>query len=144
MESRRTLVSLRWGDQDPYGHVNNVAIVRLLEEARVRGIWDASDGILPPLDCTEATRVLVSQIEIRYRTVLDYGPDPVEVELEVKRIGGGSFAIGYRITTRDSAGIERSHAEATTTMVFVDLAGSVIRISSAQRAYLRSWMPESS
>ncbi len=29
-------ISLRWSDQDPNGHVNNAAIVTLLEEARVR------------------------------------------------------------------------------------------------------------
>ena len=28
-------VPMRWGDMDPYGHVNNVEVVRLLEEARV-------------------------------------------------------------------------------------------------------------
>lgn len=28
-------IHLRWGDMDAYGHVNNVQIVRLMEEARV-------------------------------------------------------------------------------------------------------------
>ena len=117
-------------------------MIRILEEARVRGIWDASDGILPQLASTEPVRVLVSHIEVRYRSVLDYGPAPVGVELEVLRIGGGSFTIGYRITTSDDAGRENLHAVATTTMAFVDRAGSVIRINSIQRAYLRTWTRE--
>ena len=28
-------VPLRWGDMDPYGHVNNVEVIRVLEEARI-------------------------------------------------------------------------------------------------------------
>ena len=36
-------VALRWGDMDAYGHVNNVEILRLIEEARVRVIW-RTDG----------------------------------------------------------------------------------------------------
>ena len=28
-------IPLRWGDMDAYGHINNVQIVRLMEEARV-------------------------------------------------------------------------------------------------------------
>ncbi|HET6240986.1 MAG TPA: thioesterase family protein, partial [Arthrobacter sp.] len=28
-------VPMRWGDMDAYGHINNVQIVRILEEARI-------------------------------------------------------------------------------------------------------------
>ena len=28
-------IPLRWADMDAYGHVNNIAVVQLLEEARV-------------------------------------------------------------------------------------------------------------
>ena len=31
----RVQVPMRWGDMDAYGHVNNIAVVQLLEEARV-------------------------------------------------------------------------------------------------------------
>src|SRR5699024_1386427 len=37
-EFTRVLLELRWGDMDPYGHVNNVTQLRLLEEARVRAL----------------------------------------------------------------------------------------------------------
>ncbi len=32
-------VPVRWGDLDPYGHVNNVAMFSLLEEARIAAFW---------------------------------------------------------------------------------------------------------
>lgn len=35
-------IQLRWGDEDAYGHINNVAFLRYLEEARVRILWSGS------------------------------------------------------------------------------------------------------
>ncbi|HNP15801.1 MAG TPA: thioesterase family protein, partial [Terrimesophilobacter sp.] len=32
-------IPLRWGDLDAYNHVNNVQMMRILEEARVRALW---------------------------------------------------------------------------------------------------------
>ena len=36
MPSYRALVPMRWSDMDIYRHINNVQIVRLLEDARVQ------------------------------------------------------------------------------------------------------------
>lgn len=41
-------VALRWADLDAYGHVNNVAIVRLLEEARIAAFWRPPVAAGPP------------------------------------------------------------------------------------------------
>ncbi|HWL60323.1 MAG TPA: acyl-CoA thioesterase, partial [Microbacteriaceae bacterium] len=32
-------IQLRWGDLDAQAHVNNVTMLKLLEEARVRVLW---------------------------------------------------------------------------------------------------------
>jgi acyl-CoA thioester hydrolase len=43
-------VQLRWSDMDAYGHVNNVELLRLLEEARIEAFWAhpaGPDGPLP-------------------------------------------------------------------------------------------------
>lgn len=32
-------VQLRWSDMDAYAHVNNVEMLRLLEEARIEVFW---------------------------------------------------------------------------------------------------------
>ncbi|MGC0251561.1 acyl-CoA thioesterase [Pseudactinotalea sp. Z1748] len=37
-------VPIRWSDIDGYGHVNNAAILTLLEEARVATFWDTGTG----------------------------------------------------------------------------------------------------
>src|SRR5699024_4396127 len=41
-------VPVRWTDLDAYGHVNNAAMVRLLEEARIAAFWQppAEQGAL--------------------------------------------------------------------------------------------------
>ncbi len=39
MTRLRVPVQLRWSDMDAYGHVNNVELLRLLEEARIEAFW---------------------------------------------------------------------------------------------------------
>ena len=56
-------VQLRWSDMDAYQHVNNVEMLRLLEEARIEAFWShpvAPDG---------------SRVESAFPTaVIDAGP----------------------------------------------------------------------
>lgn len=112
-------ISLRWGDQDPYGHVNNVAIARILEEARARAFWaeatdpvmpdpEAAEGrtveharraVFPPLTPDQPVWALVSELSVRYLRPVNYQREPVTVAMTVSRIGGASFTIDYRIRT---------------------------------------------
>jgi acyl-CoA thioester hydrolase len=39
MARLRVPVALRWSDMDAYAHVNNVEMLRLLEEARIEAFW---------------------------------------------------------------------------------------------------------
>ncbi|BAS13810.1 hypothetical protein AHiyo8_21130 [Arthrobacter sp. Hiyo8] len=38
---------MRWGDMDAYGHINNVQIVRMLEEARIAAFGPPRGAGLP-------------------------------------------------------------------------------------------------
>src|SRR5665647_2574121 len=40
-------VPVRWADLDAYGHVNNVAVLGLLEEARIAAFWRHPEGAEP-------------------------------------------------------------------------------------------------
>ncbi|MFZ2511892.1 MAG: acyl-CoA thioesterase [Gordonia sp. (in: high G+C Gram-positive bacteria)] len=85
-------LALRWGDMDALGHVNNVQIARLFEEARVRAmrVWfgEASpDGIL----------MLLARQEIEFTSMLHYSPEPVRGEVWVSRIGGRSCDFASRL-----------------------------------------------
>ena len=132
MPAIRVPLQLRWSDLDAYGHVNNVAIVGLLEQARVLAFWPDADPILPPLTANSATWVLVAGIEVAYRKVIDHRTEPIDAEVSVTKCAGASFVIAYRLIVDDEV-----CATATTTMALVDAAtGAPTRIGPELRARL--------
>jgi acyl-CoA thioester hydrolase len=138
MTERVVEIPLRWGDQDSYGHVNSVAVARLLEEARARVLWGAGSA-LPPLSPDEATLSLVSEIGIRYLRVLDYREEPVPIALSVSRIGGADLTIEFEVRSDDPA---RPYATATAKVALVDrMTGNVRRLSADEREFLRGFAP---
>lgn len=125
-------LNLRWSDLDAYGHVNNVAIVGLLEQARVHTFWNDADPILPPLTSASEVWVLVADIQVKYRDVIDHRTEPIQAEVTVTKCAGASFVIAYRLLVDG-----RECVTATTTMALVDGAtGRPLRIGSELRARL--------
>ena len=132
MPAIRVPLQLRWSDLDAYGHVNNVAIVGLLEQARVLAFWPDDGPILPPLTATADTWVLVAGLEVAYKKVIDHRTEPIDAEVSVTRCAGASFVIAYRLLVDGDA-----CATATTTMALVDAAtGAPQRIGPELRARL--------
>jgi len=133
---RRLLLSLRWGDMDAYRHVNNVQVVRLLEEARVRAFGlVADDGAAPLL----ATGMVVASHRVTYLKPLDYRVAPVAVDLWVSRTGGASFDVDYEVCEPDTTAVGelRRYVSATTTCVAYDFEqGRPRRLGEAERARL--------
>ncbi|MCF8604123.1 thioesterase family protein [Gordonia sp. HY442] len=84
-------VALRWGDQDSLGHVNNVQIARIVEEARVRAMstWfgEARGGFW----------VVLARQEIEFASILHYDERPVRVQVWITRIGNSSVDFGCRL-----------------------------------------------
>ena len=75
-------IHLRWADLDAYNHVNNVEVVRLLEEARVRAFWltepgggDADPG-LALIDAVTEARAYVAAA-LRAAPGLGHGHGPL-------------------------------------------------------------------
>ncbi|GAB3616901.1 thioesterase family protein [Okibacterium endophyticum] len=135
-------IQLRWGDLDAYNHVNNVEVMRLLEEARVRTFWETSadaGGVGSPLAVidagpTAATNTLISRHEVEYLVALPYRGDSVDVQLWIGRIGGASLDVCYEVVVDGTV-----HVKASSTIVLVDSAsGRPRRITNAERA---AWQP---
>lgn len=137
MPSVTVELQLRWGDQDPYRHVNNVAVASLLEEARALVFW-TRDSPLPALSVESPVHVLVARADISYMRPIDYRPEPLLAELDVPAVGGASFDIAYRLVQDGQACVK-----AVTRMAMVDgVTGSPVRLSPEVRAWLRGFAPD--
>ena len=114
MATHEVAVPMRWADMDALQHINNVAMLRLLEEARIRFMTQnlAQHG-------ESKVTMFVAHQEIDYLTPLLYSPEPVRIILHVSRIGRSGFDLGYEVIGADGA----VSAIAETSMVVVDGAG---------------------
>ncbi len=143
-------IPLRWGDLDAYGHINNVEMLRLLEEARVRSFWRADDSAaptgdgLPPtavLDLTSESSIwsLVSRSEIEYLVPMPYTRAPIDVEVWIGRLGGADIEICFELYSPVGVEPRILYARAKTDIVTVDAAsGQPTRIPAELR---ERWMP---
>lgn len=154
-------VQLRWSDLDAYGHVNNVEMFRILEEARITAFWahPADETSQAPASTHDAwpTAVLdsgpgasshtfVAHQEIEYLRPLGFDRRPVRVEMWIGHMGGASLDVCYEVHD-DGTPAERSGegstarpvARAVTTIVLVAAAtGAPRRIAPHERS---AWEP---
>ena len=135
------MTPLRWSDTDAYGHINNIQILKLLEEARVVVFSDqVGTG-----EQAATTALLVARSEIEYLEPLLFRPAPVAVELWVTRIGAADFDMHYRVLDESVDGVAAStvYAQAETMLVALDVASTrPRRITGPERERLQSWQDE--
>ena len=139
-------VALRWSDLDAYGHVNNAAMLTLLEESRISVFWGGGDlgvdGVndaAAPATDGPSTITLVAGQEVEYLAPIPYLRDPLDVQLWIGRLGGASLDVCYEIATPVGSEPATVFAKAATTVVLVDAAtGRPRRITDRERA---AWAP---
>lgn len=136
------LVPMRWGDMDAYGHINNVQIVRMLEEARIAAFGPPRGAGLPGIephvslfnDVPEGTMALVVDHKIRYVRTLEYRNVPAVVLVWIGAVKGASFDIHYLVqdpVTREDCVKASSH------LAFVhEATGRVLRLTPEQKERL--------
>lgn len=133
-------LQLRFGDEDSYGHVNNVRFLQFLEDARLSLMHEArpAGSFMELIDPDHYT--LVGRQEIEYLSPLSVSMEPAAVDLWVTAVGGSSFELGYTVRDRVAADGSTTSAVAATTMVLVSRStGRPVRLSDGQKAILRSW-----
>ncbi|PJJ42902.1 acyl-CoA thioester hydrolase [Glutamicibacter mysorens] len=141
----RVQVPMRWGDMDAYGHVNNVNLIRLMEEARIAGFGvpggTGAPGVQPQADIFSAvpvgTQILVVEHRVRYSRPLEYRNVPVNVDLWVANIKPASFDICYEF--RDPVEDHLCVKAATTLAYFDPATARVQRLSPEERAGLSAY-----
>lgn len=141
-------MELRWGDQDAYGHVNNVAFARYVEEARVRIFWHGSARERTGMerhfrgDDPAGPKMLVASQQIEFVRVLEYSDHPITVEMWIGRLGGSSLELHTEVV--DGSRPERVVvARAVTHVVVVDgTTMRPVRLTPEGRASVEPWTDE--
>jgi acyl-CoA thioester hydrolase len=124
-------VALRWSDTDANGHVNNVAFLRCLQEARVALLL--SGGVT---DVAAGHGVVIAGHELEYLAELAYRPEPVRVRTWVRQIRASRFTLGYEVVDPPGLG-ERRYVVASSVLVPYEVdAARPRRLSAAERAVL--------
>ena len=132
-------IPLRWGDLDAYNHVNNVHMMRILEEARVRALWAPEVGDPAPTAVIEAkagsdTITMIAGHVIEYVAAVEYHQEPLDVQLWISAVGGASADIAYEVFSQGNLVVR-----AESTMVFIDAKTQrPRRISASERT---AWEP---
>jgi acyl-CoA thioester hydrolase len=106
---------VQWGEQDAFGHVNNIVYFRWFESARIEYLTRlgfTGGGTRPRLG------PILAAISCDYRRQLTY-PDTVHVGAKVVRIGRTSIAIEHRIASERQSEVV---ADGKSTVVIYDYA----------------------
>lgn len=133
-EPLRTTLDLRWADTDQYRHVNNVAAVRLAEEARIRLLglpekpehFPAGDRPVLAVLGTDTFTMTVGQ-RIEYTAEMPYAGQSVTAEVWISRIGARSLTMDCRV----GDGADTTYFIARVSVVIMDLATRTPRALTA-------------
>ena len=121
-------IPVLWGDEDAFGHVNNLVYLRWCETARVEYLRRA--GQWPSLPPAGEGPILAS-IQCDYRMPLNY-PDKVWVGARITRIGNSSFTMEHVVVSAEHGKVA---AEVSSTLVLLDYGlGKAVPLSAEARA----------
>lgn len=143
----RVPLQLRWADTDQYRHVNNVAAVRLAEEARIRalGLPEKPEhfppGRPPVLAAlgTDTFTMTVSQ-RFEYTAELPYAGQEVVAEVWLSNVGSRSVTMDCRVLDPDTGIL---FFLARVTVVIMDLQTRRPRaLTDAETAHLNDYRDE--
>ncbi len=104
---------VQWGDQDAFGHVNNLVYFRWFESARIT--YFERIGVLD-IQAKTNTAIILASIQCDYRKQLTY-PDRIFVGASVTRIGNSSMTVKHAIVSESNCDIA---AQSESIVVFYD------------------------
>jgi len=127
--------TVRWGDLDAFGHLNNAAYLVLVQEARADWTWYSREPQgLPPMFAD----MVGARAEVDYLVPIYEGNFDVDVAMWVSRIGNSSFDMMYEITSPQGL-----HARAKTVQVAVSMeTKKARRVSEEEKQWLAQYLEE--
>jgi acyl-CoA thioester hydrolase len=123
-------IPVQWGDQDSFGHVNNVVYFKWCETARIcymnaTGIWE--------LYRNENIGPIMASIQCNFRQPVVF-PDQIHIGAKVSKIGNSSFQMDH-VVVSDALGVV---ADASSTLVIFDYkSGKPHRVPDSLREAIR-------
>ena len=114
------LISVRYQDLDPYGHVNNAVHLEFFEAARIahlealaasRGLGPLVTGDIPGVRC------VIAEATVRYKAPI-YFEDALYCTASVRIVGNRSFTIDHELRAGRSLETGRLVAEGSSAQVF--------------------------
>ena len=129
-----TTLPVQWGDQDAFGHVNNVIYFRWFESARI----DLLDAFRTSVTMSgSGLGPILASIKCDYRRQLHF-PDTVSVGSRITRVGRSSADIGHAIVSHRQ---EQVVAEGSSVIVIYDYSAKrVTRIPDELRVLFEASM----
>jgi len=131
-----SMQTVRWGDLDAFGHLNNAAYLVIVQEARADWTWYSREPLgLPPVFAD----MVVARAEVDYLVPIYEGSFDVYVAIWVSRIGNSSFDLIYEISSPQGL-----HARAKTVQVAVNMeTKKARRIYDDEKEWLKTYLEES-
>lgn len=131
-------VPMRWGDMDVYGHINNVEVVRMLEEARIAAFGipvgtgeQAVAPVVPVFDeLPDGTQALVVEQRVRYVRPVEYRNLPAPARVRVVKAIGATMILGIEIL---DAMTGETCVKAHTQLAFFDPEEQTVRRMTAHQ-----------
>jgi acyl-CoA thioester hydrolase len=127
---------LRWADMDLLGHINNVAYVDYLQEARIEFFADHPEL----LEGSSGEGLVVVRHELDFVAPLKYRKRPVLVDTWVTEVRAGSFALGHEVYSDEPEGRRVYFRAATRLAAMVLATGAPRRISVDERSLLEQYL----
>ncbi len=108
-----TSLPIQWGDQDAFGHVNNVIYFRWFESARIDLLDRFSSSVRMN---NQGLGPILASMHCDYRRQLHF-PDVIHVGSRIIRIGRSSVDVGHSVFSEQLNAVA---AEARSTLVIFD------------------------
>ena len=105
-------LTVRWGDMDALGHVNNTTYFRYMEQARIDWICNTD---VPLID--DGIGLVIVTAECNYKKAITY-PATVTANMFASEPGRSSFKTWYEI--RDKTNTEALYADGSAVCVWVN------------------------
>lgn len=116
-----------WGDQDAFGHVNNVVPIRWFESARIAYLERQEISAIME---QEKVGPILAAISCNYRRQMTY-PDTVWIGARITRLGRSSITMVHQVWSERRQAIS---ADGESTIVIFDYAAQrSVRMSDALR-----------